>query len=125
MEWQLNEFEKRSGIKTNLKAPQTDIKLPDTIKTSLFRILQESLTNVARHSHAKQVGVVFEQMGENLVLSISDDGKGFDKQRVADKKTLGILGMRERTTMLGGTYEIVSKSGKGTRVVVAIPLGQE
>lgn len=121
MEWQLNEFEKRSGIKTNLNVPADDIRLPDSVKTSLFRIFQESLTNVVRHSHAKKVTVVFEQKNGNLVLSIIDDGKGFDKQKTADKKTLGILGMKERTSMIGGSYEITSKPGKGTSVVVTIP----
>jgi signal transduction histidine kinase len=125
MEWQLQEFEKRFGIKTILNISEADIKLPDAIKTSLFRILQESLTNVARHSHATKVKVCFEKNADCLTLSIKDDGKGFDKEKIADRKTLGILGMRERTSMIGGTYEILSKPGKGTRVVVSIPLSEK
>lgn len=122
MEWQLHEFGRRSGIKTSLEIPPTDIKLSDSHKTGLFRIFQESLTNVARHSKAKQVDVVLSQEVKKLVLSITDNGHGFDKQKIAEKKTLGILGMKERTSMIGGSYEITSTPGKGTRVVVTIPL---
>ncbi len=121
MEWQLTEFEKRSGIRTNFICSGEEIKLPESVKTALFRILQESLTNVARHSGAKNVETVFLSEADSCVLSITDNGNGFDKQKVADKKTLGILGMKERTSMIGGTYEIASTSGKGTTVTVKIP----
>ena len=122
MEWQLLEFKKRSKIKTIFLAPEEEIELSDTIKTGLFRIFQESLTNVVRHSDAKKLEVSLEHKDSNFVLTISDDGKGFDKDKIADKKTLGILGMKERTSMLGGSYEIASTAGKGTIVTVAIPM---
>ncbi len=122
MEWQLNEFEKRSGIKTKLEAPEKEIKLSNPLKTALFRIFQESLTNVARHSSAQKMVVSLSQTDDHFVLSIIDDGMGFDKEKIADKRTLGILGMKERSTMIGGTYEIISYPGKGTRVSVSVPL---
>ncbi|HMK27871.1 MAG TPA: PAS domain S-box protein, partial [Chitinophagaceae bacterium] len=123
MEWQLTEFEKRFEIKTHFKSDDAEIKLPESVKTALFRILQESLTNVARHSEAKKVTVSLNRKKNNsIVLSVVDNGVGFDKQNVIGKKTLGILGMQERTSMIGGTYEISGKPGKGTRVVVTIPL---
>ncbi|HWR33468.1 MAG TPA: ATP-binding protein, partial [Chitinophagaceae bacterium] len=100
------------------------IVLPDNVKISIFRIFQESLTNVARHSGAKKVDVVLSQNDGILTLSIKDDGCGFDKQTIADKKTLGILGMKERTSMIGGAYEITGNPGKGTSVKVTIPLIQ-
>jgi len=121
MEWQLTEFEKRSGIHTRFINSGDEVLLPEAVKTALFRIFQESLTNVARHSQAKNISVSFIEADDHLVLSIQDDGKGFDKQQVADKKTLGILGMKERTFMIDGTYEIVSAPGKGTVVTVKIP----
>lgn len=123
MEWQLAEFEKRSGIKTNLADPGEELKLPDEIKTGLFRIFQESLTNVVRHADARKVKVSLQQKGGSFVLRIADDGKGFDQHTIADQKTLGLLGMKERTSMIGGTYDIISAPGKGTTVVVTIPSG--
>lgn len=122
MEWQLHEFKKRSDIKASFSAPEPELKLPDMIKTGLFRIFQESLTNVARHSHAKRLKVSLEHKDSNIILTIADDGKGFDKDKIADKRTLGILGMKERTSMIGGAYEITGTPGKGTVVVVSIPL---
>ena len=122
MEWQLHEFKKRSEIKTSFSAPEPEIKLPDMIKTGLFRIFQESLTNVVRHSHAKRLKVSLSHTDDNFVLTIADNGKGFDKEKIENKRTLGILGMKERTSMIGGTYEIISTPGNGTIVVVTIPL---
>jgi PAS domain S-box-containing protein len=122
IEWQLTEFEKRFEIKTYFKPEDAEIKLPESIKTALFRILQESLTNVARHSKAKKVIVSLNTKNGSIVLSVADNGVGFDKQNTIGKKTLGILGMQERTSMMGGTYEISGKPGKGTRVIVTIPL---
>jgi PAS domain S-box-containing protein len=121
MEWQLTEFEKRSGIHSRFIQSGEEVLLSDSVKTALFRIFQESLTNVARHSAAEHIRVSFVQEDDQLVLSIEDDGKGFDKQQVADKRTLGILGMKERTSMIDGTYEIVSAPGKGTVVTVKVP----
>lgn len=121
MEWQLTEFEKRFKIKTHFKPGDTEIKLPESIKTPLFRIFQESLTNVALHSKAKKVTVSLSWQNGLIVLSVVDNGVGFDKQNTIAKKALGILGMQERTLMIGGAYEISGNPGKGTRVVVSIP----
>ncbi len=121
MEWQLNEFEQRSGVKTSLVAPEAEMQLPDTVKTGLFRIFQESLTNVARHANASKVKVSLTHGEGKVLLSIEDDGKGFDKKKTAGKRTLGILGMKERTLMMGGEYEVQSIPGKGTTVLVAVP----
>ena len=87
----------------------------------MFRIFQESLTNVARHANAKKVEVSLQRQNGSLILSIKDDGKGFDREKAANKKTLGILGMEERSFMMGGSYQINSKPGKGTLVVVSVP----
>lgn len=121
IEWHLSEFEKRSGIKTRFVNSGIELDPGDAVKTALFRIFQESLTNVARHSNAKNVMVSLTQAENSYILSIADDGKGFDKQKNLDKRTLGILGMRERTAMVDGTYEITGTPGKGTVVTVKIP----
>lgn len=121
MEWHLEEFQKRSGISKELYIPDTEILLPDSLKIGIFRIFQESLTNVARHAEATNVIVSLVQYEKELILTIKDDGKGFDEKE-GDKKTLGLLGMKERTQMMGGEYSISGIAGKGTTVTVMIPL---
>ncbi|HWR33454.1 MAG TPA: PAS domain S-box protein, partial [Chitinophagaceae bacterium] len=122
VEWLLSEFSKRSGVKTQLNKPEKEWTLPDSVKTGLYRIVQESLTNVGRYARAKNVIVNMLQKENMFVLAIMDDGIGFDKEAVAAKKTLGILGMKERTSIMEGTYEISSTPGKGTVVTVKVPL---
>jgi PAS domain S-box-containing protein len=121
IEWHLKEFEKRAGIKVKFYADEPELSLPEETRTGLFRIFQESLTNVARHAHAKKVSVSLKRRGGEIVLSIEDDGHGFDKLEVTDKKTLGILGMEERSSMMGGKYQINSIPGEGTIVEVSVP----
>jgi signal transduction histidine kinase len=121
MEWHLREFEKRSGLKTTFNQPEEELQFDDHVKTAIFRIFQESLTNVARHSDANHVKVDLIANENQVVLKIKDNGKGFDKQKAAQSKTLGILGMRERAESLGWHFEIQSSSEKGTQVLVTIP----
>lgn len=121
MEWFLEDFERRSGIVKELYIPETEIQLPAALKIGLFRIFQESLTNVARHSGAKKVIVRLEQRDKKLILIIKDNGEGFDDKKAA-KQTLGLLGMKERTLMMDGQYSISGVQGEGTTVKVIIPL---
>jgi PAS domain S-box-containing protein len=121
IEWHLKEFEKRAGIKATFSADEPELSLPEETRTGLFRIFQESLTNVARHADAKKISVSLKRREGDLVLSIEDDGHGFDKLKVAGKKTLGILGMEERSSMMGGKYLINSTPGGGTIVEVSVP----
>ncbi|MGZ8552031.1 MAG: sensor histidine kinase [Chitinophagaceae bacterium] len=88
MEWHMEEFEKRLGILKELYIPETEIQLPDALKIGIFRIFQESLTNVARHSGATKVTVSLEQEEKQLILTIRDNGKGFE-EKSGIKKTLG------------------------------------
>ncbi|HSU28901.1 MAG TPA: histidine kinase, partial [Chitinophagaceae bacterium] len=123
IEWYLEDFENRSHIKTELKKdpiPEKNISI--TAKTGLYRIFQESLTNVARHAEATKVYAVIENKNDILVLNIADNGRGFDMSKTAGNKTLGLLGMKERVMMLGGDFTITSQPGKGTKVSVTIPL---
>jgi PAS domain S-box-containing protein len=124
MEWHLKEFEKRSGIKTQFSKPAKEMPLQDAVKTSLFRIFQESLTNVVRHSAASNLIVNLSQQNDHILLYIEDNGIGFNKEKVGQKRTLGILGMKERSAMIGGKYEITSAEGKGTIVTVIVPYCQ-
>ncbi|OQP39839.1 hypothetical protein A4H97_16595 [Niastella yeongjuensis] len=125
MEWQSKEFEKRSGIKIIFEPGLAHLPVNNNIATSLFRIYQEALTNIARHANAKTVFSKLLVQNEQVILTIIDDGAGFDMQTLAIKKTLGLLGMKERTLMLGGRFEINSKPGEGTTIIVITPLHDE
>jgi len=122
MEWQSTEFEKRSGIQVLFSATGPPIVIPVNISIGLFRIYQESLTNVARHAEASKVSSSLAITDHELALSITDNGKGFDPAAIGHKKTLGLLGMKERTVMMGGSYTIKSHPGKGTTVCISVPV---
>ncbi len=123
MEWQMGEFQKRTGIKTKMKATESDLHLSADNSTGLFRIFQESLTNVARHAGASEVMIILEMDDNYVELSIRDNGVGFEVQEAGNKKTLGILGMRERAHLMGGDYDLHSAPGEGTLVKVRLPAG--
>lgn len=123
LEWQAKDFEKRSGIKVHYVSELPDgIKIPKETITGLFRICQESLTNVARHAQATEVRIIVSLNNDQILMMIADNGKGFDVKKSAERKTLGLLGMKERTLMIDGKYEIDSTPGKGTTVIVTVPL---
>jgi signal transduction histidine kinase len=122
IEWHINEFEKRTGIPVVYQGLNDEIELSMASKTGLFRIVQEALTNVARYANARHVRVNLMKDDEQLSLTIQDDGIGFDKEKVYAKKTFGIVGMRERTAMMGGVYDLDSVPGKGTTILVQVPL---
>jgi signal transduction histidine kinase len=122
MEWQSKEFEKRSGIKIIFESGASYLPVNNDVATSLFRIYQEALTNIARHANAKTVFSKLQVMNDQVILTITDDGTGFEMQTLAIKKTLGLLGMKERTLMMGGRFEINSKPGEGTTIVVTASL---
>lgn len=123
MEWHMEEFQKRSGIDCQARLPENELNLSDNVKIGLYRILQESLTNVARHSQAKKVVVKLQKTDNQLILTVEDDGIGFDEAN-RNKKTLGLVGARERAEGLGGSYSIQGFPGQGTRVQVAIPYSE-
>jgi signal transduction histidine kinase len=124
MEWQSDEFEKRSEIPTDFISNVSSIQLPTEMATGLFRIFQESLTNVSRHSQATHIEARLHVRDRNLTLQIRDNGRGFEISEIGHKKTLGLLGMKERTLLMRGTYNISSKPGEGTLVEISVPLPQ-
>ncbi|MBY0477100.1 MAG: PAS domain-containing sensor histidine kinase [Chitinophagaceae bacterium] len=122
IEWHLDNFEKKSGITTNFQETVSDLYLNNAIKTTVFRIFQESLTNVARHAEATNLNVVLEQGDNSFTLHIEDNGKGFIETERTEKKSWGLLGMRERAEGINGKLHIISKPGIGTKVTVTVPV---
>lgn len=116
------DFQVRTGIASSFRVDGGARRVRPDIELGLFRVAQEALNNVARHSQAQKVAVRMRFSGEAVRLSVNDDGAGFSPGRVGDT-TLGILGMTERAGLLGGSLEIVSAPGKGTAVRTAVPLG--
>ena len=121
VEWQVQEFQARSGISCKVRLPTREV-VASSASTALFRIFQETLTNVARHARATRAEVVLEKQRDRLVLQIRDNGRGFEQANPSLSKSLGLLGMRERAAILGGQVNISSAPGKGTTVTAWIPL---
>jgi signal transduction histidine kinase len=128
LRWSLDRFEQRTGQAVHFKASLTGIALEPVLETTLYRIIQEALTNVARHARADQVWVELSREANALLLRIRDDGRGFE---VAPKLSpssqrphLGIVGMRERAAILGGTLQVISGPSAGTLIEVRFPLNE-
>jgi PAS domain S-box-containing protein len=121
VEWQVQEFQARSGVHCTVRL-LTREEVASNASTAMFRIFQETLTNVARHAKATRAEVVLQKQRDRLVLLIRDNGRGFDQADPSLSKSLGLLGMRERAAILGGRVNISSAPGKGTTVTAWIPL---
>jgi signal transduction histidine kinase len=118
LEWQAREIGKRTGLRVQVASEMTG-ELPEEHKTCVYRIVQEALNNCARHAQARAAQVCVREESETIVVTVQDDGTGFDPQRV---RGLGLLGMEERTRHLGGTFVIDSQAGRGTFLRVTLPL---
>ena len=122
LEWQGEEFEKRSGTKVKFINEAGDLTVKPEVATAIFRIYQELLTNIARHANAALVTASLYIVADILYFSIKDDGNGFNLVTISNKKTLGLLGIKERTILIGGTYEIKTKPGEGSETIISIPV---
>jgi PAS domain S-box-containing protein len=122
LESQAQEFESRSGIPCSVTLPREPLTLDPDSSTAVFRIFQESLTNVARHAHATRVEARLEREQDRLVFQVSDNGRGFDPQKISARESLGLLGMQERALMLNGDLKIEGVPGAGTTMTLTIPL---
>ncbi|MBI3137617.1 MAG: PAS domain S-box protein [Sphingobacteriales bacterium] len=118
IDWYLADFGRRANLKTEFIHSSEEFEMPDKMRTALFRIFQESVTNVIRHAEATTVVVELKREGAYIRLSIKDNGKGFDTRSVSGKRTLGLLGMKERSLLMGGECSIESIPGMGTTVSV-------
>lgn len=125
IEWQAQQFQKRTGLKVHW---QTDLDNADISRegaTAVFRIFQEVLTNVLRHSRASNIYVKLLEVDDSLELEVVDDGRGITEDEQKNTRSLGLLGMKERALLVGGQVSIRGARGKGTTVVVSIPLSKE
>ena len=125
IEWLVKDFQTRTGIECEVAIQAMD-KLPDTQRaTAIFRIVQETLTNVMRHAAASKVNVNLEKKDDLLMLEVRDNGIGIMEGRILDSKSLGLIGIRERVLRLGGEAAISGEPGEGTRIRVTLPIGNE
>jgi len=121
VEWYVHEFERRAGIVCRIRSNLDGTEIDPDRATAVFRILQEALTNVARHAGATEVEVRLCADDRQLVLEIKDNGQGISEDRLPDSRSLGLLGMRERARSLGGDVAISGDPGQGTLVTLTIP----
>jgi two-component system, NarL family, sensor histidine kinase UhpB len=121
IESEVSAFQKRMGIECEISVRSTEIELDSERSTAIFRIVQEALTNVARHAHATRVEIRLRQSPSEVLLDVRDNGRGITPEQFEDSRTLGLLGMRERVRQFGGTIGIEGVSGRGTIVTVRIP----
>lgn len=122
VEWAAEEFQTRTGTRCRVDLPKEAIEIDQDMATTIFRILQETLTNISRHADATQVDIRLAREDGRLSLEVHDNGIGIGEERLSASGTLGILGMRERALLLGGDFLITGTPNLGTRVMVRIPL---
>lgn len=121
MEWQAGEFTNRTGIKCRFHSDSEPIIIDPDRSVALFRIFQETLTNIARHAEATKVDVHFKHQGETILLMVKDNGRGITDDQIGDSKSFGIIGMHERVNQFGGHLEIMGQPGLGTCITVHLP----
>ena len=122
IEWEVRAFERRTGIRTTIASTLDQEVLDAGRATAVFRIFQESLANIASHAEATGVTVTLSQEDQHLVLTVADNGRGIPPEALTSNNSLGLIGMRERAGLLGGTVDVRPELPRGTRVTVSIPL---
>ncbi len=123
LEWQAQEFQAHTGIRLRFASSLRDARLDRDLSTSVFRIFQEALTNVARHSRATFVDVRVREETGRLLLAVHDNGRGITEAERSDRGSLGLLGMRERALAFGGELDVTGGPRRGTEVTLRVPLG--
>ncbi len=119
------EFQSYSKIKCVLNLDNDDIVMDKDFSTVIFRIFQETLTNVSRHAKATRIKTSIKKENGSLILRINDNGRGITEEEIADPKSLGIIGIRERAHAVGGLVKINGAKDKGTTVIVTIPISNK
>jgi signal transduction histidine kinase len=116
-------FEQETGVKVEFVPVRMDYgRLPPELETTLYRVMQEALTNIARHARASRARVVLKRRADRAMVIVEDNGAGFDLEAAQQSGRLGLLGMRERAELLGGRLTLESAPGRGTKVFAEIPV---
>ncbi len=124
LNWYLRGFSQRTGIRTDLIADRMETRLATEVEVCAYRIVQEAMTNVARHAQASFCRIYLQRLPHTLLVTVEDNGKGFDVRRPGaghSRRGLGLMGIQERVSDLGGTFRLESTPGKGTRLSVELP----
>lgn len=122
VEWQVKEFAQRAGIDWDISIDTLPTNLDKESTLALFRILQETLTNIARHAEASKIEVSVSEAGQILTLTVTDNGRGIRDEHLSDPHSYGIMGIKERVEYLGGNVHIIGVPDKGTTVKVRLPI---
>jgi PAS domain S-box-containing protein len=125
LEWLVENFTQHTGVPCELAIDDGQLELPDMQATAVFRAVQESLTNIAKHARASRVDVTIQHEDSQLTISVRDDGVGFAPEESRKPDSFGLLGLRERAALLGGEAMVTSAPGRGTHVEVRFPAAQE
>jgi PAS domain S-box-containing protein len=121
IKWLGGQYTKTTGVPVRFSFPEKDIKVPEQVATTVFRLCQEAVTNIAKYAQAKDVFIYISITGENITVGIEDDGIGFDPATIQNKKSFGILGMKERVLAKGGNFALISLPGRGTKITANLP----
>lgn len=121
IEWQTEEFRKKTGLTCECILPKEKVEFNSDVSTVLFRIFQECLTNIIRHAKATKVSIKLERKENQILLEVQDNGIGIDENVVKEINSLGLLGMKERALVFGGSVDILGNHGSGTMITVKIP----
>ncbi|MGZ8539616.1 MAG: PAS domain-containing sensor histidine kinase [Chitinophagaceae bacterium] len=122
LDWLGRQLTENTGIPVKLTSDETEIKLPESIATCIFRVCQEAFTNIIRYAGAHHVWISLSIHDDSITVKIEDDGKGFDPSAVQSNKSFGILGMKERVLSLSGKFELLSTPGEGTKIMINLPV---
>ena len=114
-------FAEQSDVRVDFHSALGELRLPSEVETTLYRVVQESLTNIVKHANARSVSVSIARRASTVAAVIEDDGAGFD-QRAVREESVGLLGMRERLSFVDGRLEIESRPGAGTTIVAEVPV---
>jgi signal transduction histidine kinase len=124
LRWYLRKFSDRTRVRTELVQEQLEERLPIDVEVCVYRAIQEALTNVARHAQATVCRVFVQRLAASVIVTVEDDGVGWqaDSGNAAGRPGVGLVGIRERASELGGTFRVEGRSGKGTRLTIELPL---
>lgn len=120
--WEAMTFRARTGLRCDIRAEEQTTSLSADQETAVFRVFQEALTNVVRHGHASAVHVTLAERRGIFELRIKDNGCGISDAQIRDPRAIGLLGMRERASLIGATFDITGRPGRGTLVTVRVPI---